>query len=229
MNYLIIFFSFCFFNLNLYAQSKKLYKVNPGEKVIEVIPKKDIYKYPEFRQGTVLLRDGTYGVARLNYNSLFGEMQFIDPKADTLSLADEKNIASIAVSKDTFYYDNGYLELIADYNKIKLAGKRLIDFSNRQKIGALDIAGAGEIETYTTMSSRESLKDLIAKEVLTFSEHMIYYFGDRFNHFMLANKKNVLKICAKEQGKISKYLDNNPVNFNNENDLKRLGIFLQGL
>jgi hypothetical protein len=211
------------------AQNKKIYKVNPGERVYDVIPKNDMYKYPGFRQGIVLLKDGTYGSAKLNYNSLFAEMQFIDPKGDTLSLADENNIISIAVKKDTFYYDNGYLELVAGYNKIKLARRRIIDFSNREKIGALDIANAGEIETYTTVTSRTYMKDLIAKEVLIFSERTIYYFGDRFNHFMVANKKNLLKMFSNQQRKVSDYLENNPVNFNDEKDLVRLGSFLQEL
>ena len=229
MKYSLLLFCVPLFNLATSAQNKKTYKVNPGEKVYDVIPKNDMYKYPEFRQAIVLLKDGTYGSAKVNYNSLFAEMQFIDPKGDTLSLADENNIISIAVKKDTFYYDNGYMELMAGYNKVKLARRRLIDFSNREKIGALDIANAGEIETYTTVSSRTYMKDLIAKEVLTFSERTIYFFGDRFNHFFLANKKNLLKMYAKQQTKISDYLKTNPVNFTDENDLERLVIFLQAL
>ena len=59
------------------------------------------------------LRNGTAANVKLNYNSVFGEIQYIDPKnGDTLSLAVEKDIRFIAVEKDTFYFDEGWMELI---------------------------------------------------------------------------------------------------------------------
>ena len=228
MKYLVTVFVFCIY-FDLPAQTGKKYQVNPGEKIYDVIPKNDIYKYPEFTDGVVLLRNGTFGNGRLNYNSLLGEMQFIDPKGDTLSLADEKNISLITIKKDTFYYVDGCTELMANYGEIKLAARRVFSFSNRTKAGGLNQSGSGEIETYTTYSSKQSYKDITITETLTFSEHVFYYFGDRYNHFKVASKKNLFMIYGKKDTEISKYLDQNPVNFRNEENLKKLCSFLQTL
>src|SRR5258705_3143099 len=96
------------FSLCVVAQSRKSFSVNPGKKIVEEIPITDIYRYAEFKMGEVSLKNGTAANVKLNYNSVFGEMQYIDPKnGDTLSLAEEKNIKFIAVEKDTFYFDEG--------------------------------------------------------------------------------------------------------------------------
>lgn len=228
MRSLLIVFVLCSC-FNVWAQTGKKFEVKPGEKIFDVIPRNEIYKYAEFMAGVVLLRDGTFGVAKLNYNSFFGEMQFIDPKGDTLSLSDEKNISLISIKKDTFYYDGGFIELLANYGKVKFAAKRIFSFSNRTKSGGLNQSGSGEIETYTTFSSRQSFKDITITETLTFSERIIYYFGDQYNHFMPASKKNLFKIYGEHNTRLSKYLDENKINFKDEEDMKMLCSFLQEL
>ena len=90
--------SFC-----IAAQNRKSFSVNPGKKIVEEIPITEIYKYAEFKMGEVSFRNGTAADVKLNYNSVFGEMQYIDPKnGDTLSLAEEKNIRFIAVERIPF-------------------------------------------------------------------------------------------------------------------------------
>jgi hypothetical protein len=216
-----------FFSSTILAQTKKKFVVNPGEKLVDVIPFTEIYKYPEFKIAKVMLRDGTATQAKLNYNCVFGEMQFIDPKGDTLSIADEKNIKWIAVEKDTFYFDEGWLELIANNNTLKIALNKMIEMANREKIGAMDVPGFGAIETYNKSTMSQHMRDLVAKERLTFTQHITYYLGDRFNDFSTSNKKNLLKIYGLKQEKVEKYLHDNKIHFENGEDLKRLCVELK--
>ncbi len=167
--------------------------------------------------------------AKLNYNILFGEMQFIDPKGDTLSIADENNIRWIAAEKDTFYFHEGWMELIANNTVIKLAKKRLIEVGNKEKIGGMGIPGFGAIETNSKSTASQHTKDLVAQEKLTYVEHITYFFADRFNNFFVATKKSLLKIYGKEEKKIVQYLDDNKISFSNEDDLKRLTTYLKDL
>ena len=44
-------------------------------------------------------RNGVSGAGQLNYNRLLGEMQFIDPKGDTMALADEQNVAHVTIGQ----------------------------------------------------------------------------------------------------------------------------------
>ncbi|HEV8273336.1 MAG TPA: hypothetical protein VGQ04_18610 [Chitinophagaceae bacterium] len=218
------------FSLCLVAQSRKSFSVNPGKKIVEEIPITDIYRYAEFKMGEVSLKNGTAANVKLNYNSVFGEMQYIDPKnGDTLSLAEEKNIKFIAVEKDTFYFDEGWLELIGGTSTVRIAKKKLLEITNREKIGAMEVAGFGAIETYNKYTGSQHMKDLVAKEKLTFTEHVSYYFGDRFNHYSRANRKGLLKLYGDSSEKIDKWISENKIDLSNEDDLKKLSVYLQSL
>lgn len=213
------------------AQSRKSFTVNPGKKIVEEIPITEIYKYAEFRFGEVAFKNGTAANVKLNYNSVFGEMQYIDPKSgDTLSLAEEKNIKCVTFEKDTFYFDEGWMELIGGTPTVRIAKKKLLDLTNREKLGAMETPGFA-VETYNkyTGNGSQHMKDLVAKERLVFTEHISYYFGDRFNHYARANKKGLLKIYGDSSEKIDKWISENKIDLTNEDDLKKLSVYLQGL
>src|SRR5262245_19967104 len=75
------------------AQTRRTFTVNPGQKLMDAIPFNEIYTFHEFRTATVELRNNTVATVKVNYNSIYGEIQYIDPKnGDTLSLTEEKNI-----------------------------------------------------------------------------------------------------------------------------------------
>jgi hypothetical protein len=223
---IIIFLS----SLNMLAQTKKTFTVNPGEKIIEAIPVNEIYTNAEFRLGTVALKNGTSAFVKINYNSVFGEMQFINPqKGDTISLSEEKTIKFVAIEKDTFYFDNAWLQLIDSDPTVKIAKKKLLEMTNKEKLGAMEVPGFAAIETYSKFTGSQNMKDLVAKERLTFTEHNTYYFGDRFNHFSKANKKSLLNLYRANENKIETWLKDAKIDFSNEEDLKRLFNFLQEL
>jgi hypothetical protein len=212
------------------SQVKKFYKINPGQRVLEAIPAADIYQYPSFTAGEAHFKNGRVGYAYLNYNNLFGEMQFIGPKKDTISLSDEETLNFIAIGIDTFYFDHGYIQLIGSYGPLKLARKKEMHFTNRERIGAFGQKSSGSsVEAYSSISSSQSLKDLVANEILTFSLLTTYYVGDRFDHFKAANKKNLLAICGKEENKIASYLKEESIDFKNEEDLRKLATFVHQL
>ena len=93
----------------------------------------------------------------------------------------------------------------------------------------MEVPGFAAIETYTKYTGSQHMKDLIAKEKLTLTEHTSYYFGDRFNHFGRANKKGLLKLYGDSQEKIEKWISENKIDLSNEEDLKKLSVYLQGL
>lgn len=218
-----------FYSLSVSAQSRKSFSVGPGKKIVEEIPLTEIYKYADFKMGEVALKNGTAANVKLNYNSVFGEMQYIDPKnGDTISLAVEKDIRFIAVEKDTFYFDDGWLELIGGSPTVRIAKKKLLEITNREKLGAMEAPGFA-VETYNKYTGSQHMKDLVAKETITFTEHISYYFGDRFNHFSHANKKGLYKIFGDAHERIDKWISENKIDLSNEDDLKKLSIYLQTL
>jgi hypothetical protein len=216
----------CLVSVQAYSQ-RKTFRINPGERFTDAIPQAEIYSYPNFVQGTVYLKGDRYSTARLNYNALFGDMQFIDEKGDTLGLDNERTIQFIAIQKDTFYYDQGYLKLVATYDGTKLASRKFFSFTNKQKIGGFGELSSASIDAYDRISSGSTFNELVAKELVTLSQNNLLYVGDKFNHFKPANKKNLVAFFAKNEPVIKQYFEDNNVDFYSAEELTKLILFMQ--
>ena len=212
-----------------YAQDSTII-IKAGTSFNESVSINDLYEYPQFVYGKVFFRHGDSSGGRLNYSRFLDQMQFIDFKGDTLNIAYPRTIKFIRINNDLFYYDNGYVKLIKDNNTIKLAAKQTLKVSGRNKIGAYDMASPGSaIDNYASFTIENKNYNLTPRVDITLTKKTQYYFGDKYNHFVLANKKNLLSLYSKKDGAITAYLKENKVDFNNPEDIEKLFQYLTNL
>lgn len=222
------------FNTSLLpAQEPKLIKIKAGEDIQRVVAFTDKYRYPQFKDGIVAFFTGASIASKLNYSLLLGEMHFVSPAGDTLSLANESTIKEIKIGENQFYYDlkNGYLEVTADYQFIKLAIKQLFRVAGLEKIGGYQQSSAvSSIKNYSMIANgNSSVKTLEAKGDIVLSKEKLYFFIDQNNRFYKANKSNLLKIFAKNKKVIETYLKEQSIDFNKEESLKQALLFCSQL
>lgn len=212
----------------LRAQDSTLVTVKSGSSISDVLTTTDVYLYPQFVRGTVSFKNGTTAGAMMNYNSLIDQLLFIDPKGDTLALRDEKTLQLISLGNDTFFYDEGYVRLVASNSVVKLAERQVWEVADIRKIGSHNRPSATfAVTSYSTLTDRfGKTHDLLLNEDLLLRKKPAYYLGDRYNHFVPASKKNLLLLFPKEQNKLSTYLNENKVNFDRKADLEKLAQFL---
>ncbi|HVG16860.1 MAG TPA: hypothetical protein VM935_17950 [Chitinophagaceae bacterium] len=210
------------FHSGLIAQTTSV-TVKAGSKIKDVLATEDLFLYPRFIKGKVFFRDGTKAEAQLNYCSLGSEMHFIGPKGDTLVLAGEETVQLIQIDKDSFYYDKGYVRIIGGNNYLKLARKELWIVTDTKKVGAYNTSSnSSSITSYTAYNEGGRTYDLVINEDMLLKKAEQYYFGDKFNHFVLAGKQNLLALFPKKQGLIKTYLKENKIDFDNREDLGKL-------
>lgn len=143
------------YSTGLFAQNTASVTVKAGSKIRDVLTTADVFYYPQFTKGKVFFRDGSKAEAKLNYSCLVDEIHFIDPKGDTLALADEKTIKFIVIDSDSFYYDDGYVRRIAGSDVAKLAVKQVWVVGDTRKIGAYNTANTtSSITSYTSYTER---------------------------------------------------------------------------
>ena len=218
---------FCWYSS--YAQDSTII-IKAGTSFNESVSITDQFEYPQFVYGKVFFRPGDSSAARLNYNRFLDEMHFIDLKGDTLNIAYPGTIKFIRISNDLFYYDNGYVKLIKDNNTIKLAAKQTLKVSGKNKIGAYNTASTtSAIDSYSSLTIDHKNYNLTPREDIKLTKRTDYYFGDKYNHFVLANKKNVLRLYPKQEGAVTAYLKENNVDFNNREDIEKLFQYLTNL
>lgn len=217
----------CFYGSHLsFSQSNERFRVGSDEEIEKAIPANERYRFENFRQGEVLFQNDTKANARLNYNLLIEEMQFVDITGDTMSLADEHLIKRIKLGENIFYYDekSGFVEVIADYTPVKLSIHQKFTTVNAEKMGAYGQSSAvSSIKTFssysTTNGQRQNLK---LKGDVVLAIESTFYLVDQNNRTYKANNAALKKIFPDHKNTIRDYVKSEDIDFNNEEDLRKL-------
>jgi hypothetical protein len=210
----------------LYAQTSGTFRLSSEEEIEQAIPASVRYRFPQFRQGSIDYHSGKKASARLNYSLLLEEMQFITITGDTMTLADEQLIRQISVGDTKFFYGerSGFVETIASYSPLQLAVHQKFTTVNAEKMGAYDQSSAvSSIKVYHTYigdgGQRQSLE---MKGDLVLAIESEFYFVDKNNRTYKAGKSALKKIFPENKQSIVGYIKSEKVDFNNEDDLRKL-------
>jgi hypothetical protein len=226
MRIIIFFVVGVLFLNNVSAQQRKIYVVKAGEIPSEVLPVEAMYEFPQFKQGTVYMRDGSASTTKLNYNILLNEMQFITNKGDTLAIAYPETIKNLTIDTSYYLYDKTYIHVIVQIDSFRLGKKQLyLQSPYRTRSGYDAPTGAGSITTYSSLSSGFTNAKLQVKKDVQFEKEVLHVISDKFNHFFKADKKSFLNIFSKKRNEIENYMNENKINYLRQDDLEKLLMF----
>jgi hypothetical protein len=215
------------FSSDLSAQENKTIIVKAGTKLIDYFPLKERYRYKEFIPGQVVFKNGKTNNLKLNLNILFGEIEFIQD-ADTLYIAKKKEIRFV-IAQDTFFYDNGYIEIISG-GQMKVGLKQYIKLKDVLKKGAYGTTSRSTaIGTYNSMAAGGMSYDLVPNEDLELQKTLEYYLSDISGVFILFTRKNVIKLFPEKSDNIKAYIKSEKVDFDSRDDLLRFADYLRSL
>ena len=213
------------------AQDSTRIFIPAGSSIKDVVSISKIYRFPKFNEGKIYFRDGKISGNLLNYNFLSAEVEFISPQGDTLAILDDlkPTIKYIIIDSTTFFYYDGYVEKIMENTFAKVLNRQQYSVERKDKVGSLNQASTGAIDTYNALSDNNSgvmQYNLVVRQNVILSIKTDFLIGDQYNSFHSANKKNLLKMFPKKKEVIESYLKTHHVDFNNEEDLRNLFIYL---
>ena len=228
----ILIFSVCltFVSLVLTAQTstQRIY-IKGGSTAWENFMK-EIYLYPSFEQGVVEYKDGKRYKSTMNYNKVLGTVQFIDEKGDTLIMADQEKIASIAIASDVFVFDPECLLTLKSGEKATLYKRETVRIADKLKTGGYGIPNtAGTIESIDRIDTRANYNQIELNESLLISKVTTFYIQNQKGELMAASKKNILSLYPKHEGDIKAFIKDKNLDLTNEDQLIELTDFVSKL
>ena len=225
---LIQFCSYLLLTSILSAQKSELIKVSAGLKAEDCIPFQQRYRFPEFTTGTVYFKSGSDIEAKLNYNLMLREMQYIKGK-DTLTIVNETDIQQIIISGTVFVANEQYLELIYT-GKFDVGMKQYFNLMNvRKKDFYGDIGSGAATTSYNSLHSEGQYNRLTVNQDKIFQKVAEYYLQIPSGNWVRFNKKKVKQLYPRQKKAIDDYLRSNMVNFDSEKDLIRFAVYLGNL
>lgn len=215
------------------AQVPQRIEATPTNGKLNSSLRKKAYRYPGFIDSKVLFNNGTYTQSKLNYNVLSGEMEFINSQNDTLALDNLFTISLIEIGEENFVYDQAGKKLLKVVRRGKNANLYVhekYEITNMRSKGAL----GSEPSSLPATSAREyfaedGVYDLSSNTKLTYSAKSTFHLGNKNNTFVAASKRNTLKLFPKYKTELTNYFAQHNVDFDRQEDLEALLLFLDTL
>jgi len=216
------------------CQPQRTIMVRAGEDATKVIPLSERYRYSEFMNGRLFYPQNKRSeVLKLNYDLLFGAMQFIDSKGDTLFIAEDSNIFKyVQVGSDLYFHDfrDGYFEMVTRTGDLRLMSQYKWKVV-RTEIVVNNGYGTSASVANTEYSSRRSddISNFVQNENTLFGKELTYFLLGNKDKVYKATKSTFLKSFPDHKQEILLYLKEQNPDFGKEEDLKKLLEFCLGL
>ena len=218
-----------FFYFQLCAQNSSQANVGSDENLKELAH--NIFEYPSFVEGIIILKDSSKYVAKLNYNRILGKFLVIDRIGNTRPFADPDKIDKIIVRADTFYYSkNGFMQKLTHFVNINLYVNQTISYVEKPKGGDGStpvIISNGSKLAYSFEESKSENISIEKNSVFRFINE--YFIADKSMTFYAAEKKNLYDRYPMFKDKLKSFMREHTVNFNNAAQMEKLLEYLNGL
>lgn len=201
--------------------------IKAGTRLSDYFTVAERYLYNDFSEGKAIFKNGKIYPSVFNYNFLSGEMEFINSN-DTVIVADKKDLTSIIVSQDTFYYHSGYLQMIRN-GLLKVYSKQGIvikDIFKKGAMGAVNRSTASEAEHYLLNSLSN---DLVVDINIVIQIEEQFFFSTNGEDYIRFNRLNIIKIIPGKKDILNNYIVSSKTDFNSREDVLKLANIVSKL
>lgn len=208
------------------AQTTERTTVRSGESIATAFPG-GFFRFPQFTEGIFIMKNGAQTRALCNYSITTDEILYIKNTGDTMSVGVPEEIEKVLIGDNaTFIYNNkSYLEILTGANDTRLAKKIKVTVEKDKKGGYGESAASSSQDHINNLNWATQLWSLSHDVVVI--KTTTYYWLNKQDKPQPATKKNLLKLVPKEkQAKLEEYISTNNINFNNEEDLTKLLVYL---
>jgi hypothetical protein len=203
------------------SAQKRATVVAKGETYLEgVLPNDMLYAFDEFREATLIRKDGVENKTRININLFSGDILFLSAGNQVLVLAYPDDLDRIVIDKSVWLpIENSYGEVLnADdkYSLIRLKKTRITDTRRESGFGGMSSTTSTKAVTaFTPDNHGQVALPLGEYDFETASTYRLIAGTQK----VIADAKGFRKVFSDKKKEINSYLKANPVDFKNETEI----------
>jgi hypothetical protein len=192
------------------------------------------YLFPAFVKGTVHFRNGTKREALLNYHRQGGQMQFLNPQADTLLFTGKYLIDYIAIGERRFVLTETHsdMEVIGGQERVLLAAR------TQPEPAGNSLSHSGQHFSASEGNSSHAL--MVSNQGGHFQWEnnapghrwrvkTTYFLIDQNRIVHPVSRRAFLHVYGRNRRQLARYMRENRIDFGNADDLQKLLGFCSGL
>jgi hypothetical protein len=186
--------------------------------------------FPDFRNGQIYYKGKNPIKCMLNYNFLLDEVLFINEKGEKMAIANPEELKYVLITDRMFIPSpNGYFEVI-EKGTINLLYKWHCRITETRKEGALGLStDAPSVYQMNRISFDNKEWNMEIDKEAVASVEVIPYLNKESKYVLLKGAKSYFKVFKGKKSEIKRYLDQNPVDFRKEADLRKMTKYCNSL
>ncbi|MDR0712632.1 MAG: hypothetical protein LBF67_09870 [Prevotellaceae bacterium] len=193
--------------------------------VTQIMSGETQYLLPQFTDGIVIFKSGAQASAKLNYNMLLEQMQFIGDDSSIMAIANPDEVQYVSIGKRFFIrYKATFIEILLDGETQLGVSRKLRIIDHRKDGGYGGTTSLMKVESVSGIDGAPA-DHLIGAEELIFEENKIYYLIKNFKP-KVANKKAFIKAFPACKDEIARQKD---VDYSKEEQLRALMLLCQNV
>jgi hypothetical protein len=211
-----------------FSQAEQPIRVKAGDDPAKSIPPSLRFRYPEFKDGYLYYSvDKKSPSFKMNYNLLFGQLMFIDPRGDTMVVTDEYAVKYIQIGAEFYYHDypNGYYEIIFGDMNVIMASQQELKMIRRETQGSNGYNKSDPDPTASVSSTRYSSRSPttnILNEDVIYKKFTAHYLIDQNRKMRKANKAAFKELFPDQEEAIESFVRREDIHFYIEKDILKL-------
>ena len=226
--FVVVLTLFCF--TSLFAQ-KEITVLAKGETPLEgVLPPDMLYSFSEYREATLIRKDGTENTTRINFNLFTGDILFLTPANQILVLAYPDELEKIIIEGDVWLPMEGFfgeiIESAGSGSLVRLKKTRITDTRRESGFGGMSSTTSTKSVTAFAADNRGNVALPVGEYDFETAVNFRLTNGKRT---VVANAKGYSKIFSEKKKQIKEYLKNNSVDFKSDEDQIRLMNWIKAL
>lgn len=187
------------------------------------------YVLPEFRPGTVLMKNGQKNRVSLNYNSLSEEIIF-ENKGHKMAIADDQleQVDTVFVDSRKFVrQEDTFLELISSKPKLYAEHKCRIKYPGRVNGPGGQTSQTSSTETYNPTDFRRIIYEVVLPTGYDTSPYRYYWIEKDSELHQIKSLKQLVKLYPLKKGRYKNYKSEHEIDYHNSDDILSLLRFLE--
>lgn len=192
------------------------------------------YLFPDFVRGMVYFRNGTKREALLNYHFQGGQMQFLNPQADTLLFTGKYLIDYVELGGRRFVLTESH----SDMEVISAPGQVMLAARTQPEPAGSSLSHSGQ--HFSALEGNTSRPLMVSNQGGHFQWEnnasgqrwrvkTTYFLIDQNRVAHPASRKSFLHVYGRNRRQVARYLRENRIDFGHAGDLQRLLGFCTNL
>jgi hypothetical protein len=212
------------------AQTPQLIKLENNQTSAEVINPELQFIFPDFQKGYILFKDRNKIDCQLNYNFLLDEILFIDVNGKKMALANPLDVLYVIIANRKFIStSNGFFEVI-EPGGINLVYKWICNITEKGKEGALGLqTDAPSVYQMNQITFDAKLWKLEVDKEAIVTVVVVPYLTIKSKTVPIKGENAFIKAFPGKKSLIKSYINQNPVDFKKEADLRRVTRYCNSL